>query len=316
VDANDGSPQDCWLSPDTREYLVGLSKARSRASTNSSPGPPSLGDQLNNVDAISPNGEAGGYAPRTVAPPPGLRTVEVPLASDSTFFQILDMELSSLSALQEREKSSLTQEIIQVGDEIKAVSDTASAGSKSDLDSWREIFRLYIESQVFFSTGERDAGMRGSSSAQRQLQLFTEAVLRQKRGLRLKKSNKATLDRFIHVNLKLLKNLKFHEINRLALTKIMKSIALEHRFSLLATNHSQSSTNAQRCMLKRPYQPSYPPNPRWHKQWRRQSASISQRAFSTSFPSSPTTSAPYALAFRTNPYGFDAATSSVSAASW
>jgi len=214
---------------------MSLPETRSRAGTTSSPtrsdSDENSFDRLDSCDTAlrekylsdHANGDFFGRGSKTTGKRPALKTVDVPLSSDSTFFQVLNKELSSLADLQEREILRLTEEVVQVGNEIQVMSETAKSGSKSDLATWREIFRLYIESQVFFSTGERNTGMRNSASAHNQLQAFLSVISTQKRGFKLKKT-KVTLDHFLRVNMELLKNLKFHEINRLALTKIMKSI--------------------------------------------------------------------------------------------
>jgi E3 ubiquitin-protein ligase BAH len=240
---------------------MSLPKTQSRAETTGS-GADST-DCLDEADAgqaldgnLTPVADAvNKSSSRTLEKAPGPKTVEVPLSSDSAFFQILNKELSILNDLQERERNRLTQEIVLVGNEVKAISDAASSSAKSDLNTWREIFRLYTESQVFFSTGERDAGMRNSTSAQKQLQSFTDVVARQKRGFKLKKSSKASLDRFLRVNVELLRNLRFHEINSLALTKIMKSIInIVFNKHIPITNVGQNLTSVRPCMLKRPCQ--------------------------------------------------------------
>jgi hypothetical protein len=92
---------------------------------------------------------------------------------------------------------------------------------------WRELFDLYLQAGVFFSTHELDRGKRDSTAAARQLQWFQSEVTR--RGLKdlfkLPASHQA-LDRFIRINITLLRNLKFQEINQKAISKILKSMFL------------------------------------------------------------------------------------------
>jgi E3 ubiquitin-protein ligase BAH len=94
---------------------------------------------------------------------------------------------------------------------------------------WRELFDLYLQAGVFFSTHELDRGRRDSTAAARQLQWFQSEVT--KRGLKnlfkLPASHQA-LDRFIRINITLLRNLKFQEINQKAISKILKSMSLIH----------------------------------------------------------------------------------------
>jgi hypothetical protein len=81
---------------------------------------------------------------------------------------------------------------------------------KSDLYAWREIFQLYIESEVFESTSERDRGERDIEESERRLALFAERVtgrgLGDSRKLHLKASKDA-LETFLQLNVLIL-NLK------------------------------------------------------------------------------------------------------------
>ncbi len=54
--------------------------------------------------------------------------------------------------------------------------------TKSDLYAWREIFQLYVESEVFESMSERDRGERDLAETERRLSNFAERVTN--RGLR------------------------------------------------------------------------------------------------------------------------------------
>jgi E3 ubiquitin-protein ligase BAH len=84
---------------------------------------------------------------------------------------------------------------------------------------WRELFDLYLQAGVFFSTHELDRGRRDSTAAAQQRGL--------KNLFKLPASHQA-LDRFIRINITLLRNLKFQEINQKAISKILKSMSLIH----------------------------------------------------------------------------------------
>lgn len=81
---------------------------------------------------------------------------------------------------------------------------------KSDLYAWREIFQLYVESEVFESMSERDRGERDILDAEKRLAAFaarvTERGLGDTRKLKLKKSRDA-LETFLQLNV-LVVNLK------------------------------------------------------------------------------------------------------------
>lgn len=100
-----------------------------------------------------------------------------------------------------------------------------SANSKSDLYPWREIFRIYVESGIFFSNRESENHHeRTVEKAQEQLALFNSEIHRL--GLRTKFKNPYSLQllrRFIGVNMDVLRVMRFQAINKLAMTKILKS---------------------------------------------------------------------------------------------
>lgn len=99
-----------------------------------------------------------------------------------------------------------------------------SSFHKSDLNRWRELFDLYLQAGIFFSTNEFDHGSRTSAMAAQKLQWFqSEVVKRDIMGLFKLKASHAALQQFIKINLAILQNLKFQEINQRAITKILKS---------------------------------------------------------------------------------------------
>lgn len=145
---------------------------------------------------------------------------------DSEFFGLLKNDVSSLGAIQEAEQRSMTDEIRALGKEIAKLAVPAKS-NKTDLGRWRNIFDLYLQAGVFFSTNELDHGSRTSSVALRQLQWFQAQVtkLDLPMSFKLVRSREA-LDRFTRINMALLRNLKFQEINQLAISKILKSLCL------------------------------------------------------------------------------------------
>jgi E3 ubiquitin-protein ligase BAH len=83
---------------------------------------------------------------------------------------------------------------------------------------------IYLQAGIFFSTNELDHGSRDSTVALRQLQWFQSEVTKRKL-LELCKlpASRQALDRFVSINVTLLRNLKFQEINQTAIAKIIKS---------------------------------------------------------------------------------------------
>jgi E3 ubiquitin-protein ligase BAH len=150
-------------------------------------------------------------------------TVEVPLVFDAEFFDMLQSDVNKLDALQVEEETKMTAEVVELGKDVSLVCRT-SRFSKSDLAQWRRIFELYLDAEVFFSTHERDHGTRSSQTALKQLQWFQTEVEKTHlaKNFKLRESQRA-FSRFVNLNLGLLKNLQFQELNKLAIVKILKS---------------------------------------------------------------------------------------------
>jgi len=147
----------------------------------------------------------------------------VPLTFDAEFFGLIKSDILSLDEIQLNEQKALTEEIHMLGNEISKLA-IPGKSSKTDLERWRDVFKLYLQAGVFFSTNELDHGSRTSSVALRQLQWFQSQLSSRNlpKLFKLSKSRDA-LERFTRINMTLLRNLKFQEINQLAITKILKS---------------------------------------------------------------------------------------------
>lgn len=214
VDPKDGAPVDAALSPETREYLQNLTRNQRQTSPRITEIPE---EPACDLFTESHNSFHGG-------PSETYHKVEVPLQSDSEFFQMLQQELSSLGALQANERVQMTTEINTLAHEIAKVANPLKSHKASDLYAWRDIFEMYIESGIFFSTNERNGGTRNSTVAQTQLQGFMDILDRQASTKRLKRNeSRIALEQFLRINLDLLRNLKFQEINQTAMAKILKS---------------------------------------------------------------------------------------------
>ena len=129
----------------------------------------------------------------------------------------------NLDSIQETEQKGLASEIVTLSTEVTAIT-KPSKYSKSDLYRWRELFEIYLDASPFFSTRESDSGSRDSTTAAQQLQWFQSEVTKRRlvTSFKLPASRKA-LDRFVAINITLLQNMSFQEINKKAITKILKS---------------------------------------------------------------------------------------------
>lgn len=231
---SNGFPLDAYLSPETRTYLQYLATRTSRPQSVTGQG--SDNDVVKSSQALHKNDLDGVLHEPTIemaSKPSTLwmdtirddyQKVEVPLRYDSEFFHILNVELTGLHKLQTYEGSKLTAEICRVGQEISNLASPSQGCTKSDLYSWREVINLYTDSKIFFSTAEQDSFRRDSSTAQKQLQQFSTKLgeLKATKFFRRQKSY-AAMERFLFINLTLLRNLKFQELNSTAMSKILKS---------------------------------------------------------------------------------------------
>jgi len=154
-----------------------------------------------------------------------IRRFEIPLTFDTEFFGLLQGDVTNLDRLQAGEQDAITDKITALSHEVTQLT-KPSKYSKTDLYRWRELFDLYLQAGVFFSTHEIDHGSRNSTVALKQLQWFQSEVTKAGivKSFKLPASHQA-LERFISINVTLLQNLKFQEINRLAITKILKSMS-------------------------------------------------------------------------------------------
>ncbi|EXJ89781.1 hypothetical protein A1O3_02848 [Capronia epimyces CBS 606.96] len=243
VDPRDGSPMDAWLSPETRRNLLRLAR-NSRANVSTARAwPESVDGRARDWAPAETRGSEPEGDSAAADPDPDqdqdqdqVQTVEIPLTSDSEFFQILRRELSDLDHLQEAEQTRLREEIVKLGNELRVVKASKSKRSKEEVDAWRQILELYSDAEVFASSHEVDAGARDAAHAQKQFQEFSQALsLQQRAGFKLGKGATMALDRFLRINVKLLRLLRFQEINRTALHKIMKKF--DKRTALHARSH-------------------------------------------------------------------------------
>jgi uncharacterized coiled-coil DUF342 family protein len=177
---------------------------------------PSLDDPLSSPTTISSTGSGRR---------PGYRTVEVPITSDSEFFSKLAAELSGLELLQQREEKRMHGEIQQLGQQIARLTDPDRRANKKLISVWREIFQIYLESDIFFGTTETDHQSRDFEKAAERFELFSSKIAQQGLVDKFKKpENLKALNMFMQLNREILQGLRFGEINRTAMMKILKSM--------------------------------------------------------------------------------------------
>ncbi|GAP89815.2 putative RING-14 protein [Rosellinia necatrix] len=222
IHLEDGVAVDAKLSPPTRDFLqkLALSNSATAGTSLSSKGSlpvPSIASSDSQNSGVTGNAT-------------DIRQVEVPLVFDAEFFGILQTDVTNIGALQEEEQAKLEGQIGILGEELgKAIEPSRGRRARGDLDIWRQIFELYLDARIFFSSRESDHGARTSTQAVEQLRWFQDQVVQRKLVQRLKlDASQAAFGNFVTINTALLSILKFQEINRLAVSKILKSMPGAH----------------------------------------------------------------------------------------
>jgi E3 ubiquitin-protein ligase BAH len=226
-------PVNATLSTDTRKYLKILAASRGKADNHSSPvneavevSNPGKGNS-HSIPVNEPDDESlrerYSIGMTSSANDSQVRRVEIPLRFDVEFFGLLQEDVTTLDALQAREQKAMTEKITALSKDMANLT-SPSKFTKTDMYRWRELFDIYLQAQIFFSTREQDHGSRSSAVAARQLGWFQNEVTR--RGLLEDFKLPASLQafgRFVTINITLLQNLKFQEMNQKAIGKILKS---------------------------------------------------------------------------------------------
>ncbi|ODN98984.1 hypothetical protein I350_07135 [Cryptococcus amylolentus CBS 6273] len=195
----------------------------------------------------------------------------IPLASDLAFFSLLTTALTSLSLFHARQQTLFQQSVERLcamisksispqGSSLEVLptpltpsgsdmsdtvprlhASTSAKASKKDLYAWREIFSLWIESQIFESTAERDRGERTIEQAESRLQKFAAEVVKRRLGDRRTMKGKKVREaweEFLRLNMLLLDLKRFQTANIKAAQKILKKH--DKRTALTASTGFQS----------------------------------------------------------------------------
>ncbi|QDS71324.1 hypothetical protein FKW77_002036 [Venturia effusa] len=235
VDEQTGEPFDARLAPETKSYIHELALNAKLTDVRLGDAPEVTSDRIS--ESWLPENRANRLS-RTH------RLVEVPLTTDLEFFDRLQNELSSIAKLQNTERDKLHGDITKVGRDLAKATDPQDKKGKQDLTRWRKVFELYVDSRVFFATNERDHGPQNFASAQKRYSMFVEKA--HKLGLlsKFKKTESAAaLQSFLAINSRLLRNIRFVEINQTAMTKILKKFDKRTALSIKSTFPSQLPTS-------------------------------------------------------------------------
>jgi len=164
------------------------------------------------------------------------------------FFDALEPKLAQQEELQQAESRRLDGEIVRLGHDIEALTEPIENKrhkfrSRDDVAQWRRLFELYTESTVFFSTHEQDHGVRSFDLAKKQLQTFSDLLVKQGIVQNFKSPrSRIAFDSFVRINLDILRVMRFQEINAMAVRKILKKF--DKRTALNAATAYRASTTS------------------------------------------------------------------------
>lgn len=147
--------------------------------------------------------------------------LEISLIQDSKFFQILYDEIEDLNQFQQERETELTSKVDTIAREISTL--TSPNLKKSDMYIWREIFQMYIESQIFFSTSSRQTGYVDINLSKEKYTKFLQQVAKSNIINRFKqKDSQNAFMEFKRMNDEILMISNYQNFNSMAVTKILK----------------------------------------------------------------------------------------------
>ncbi|KAK9350217.1 hypothetical protein V1523DRAFT_355768 [Lipomyces doorenjongii] len=128
------------------------------------------------------------------------------------------LELAALFTWQAGQEKRLIEQVNIISRRLPHV--VSPLGKKNDLYAWREIFRLYIDADIFFSRLEQDQGERGVEQAHERFTRFMDKIRQTNVIDRLKSSeSKAIFELFWDLNLTLLQSAECQELNAIKISK-------------------------------------------------------------------------------------------------
>lgn len=227
VDSKTGTPLDATLAPETRANLEKLARSEMLISSRHA----ELGHALHQVNSLHPSREGDSTSDESDKEGPAeTKWIQIPLVSAKNFFDTLEPKLDELEALNDAEEKKLEMDILDLGDMVEDVTEPVREGfeakrkmSYRDLYFWREMFRLYLEKPIFYSETERNRGALSFDEAKRNLQAYDEQL--RSTGLLAKMRTplaKKAAQRFLDLNVDILRIMHFQEMNARAMRKILK----------------------------------------------------------------------------------------------
>ncbi|TFK86301.1 hypothetical protein K466DRAFT_600460 [Polyporus arcularius HHB13444] len=209
---------------------------------------------LEAADSPEDHDALGGLDATNGDPSSSSQELIIPLASDTAFFRTLCEALEGLSAYLVTKRAEFEKSLQTLSHDISSAARPSSSSSsfhayspfttdpasisvstgplalmhRSDLETWRQIFQLYAEADIFQGHQERFRGERDVEDAEARLAAFTarlhESLANGSLKLRLKQSRTA-LNSFMELNTFILNLRKFQYVTSEATRKILKKHA-------------------------------------------------------------------------------------------
>lgn len=222
-----GTPLDARLAPETRESLRKLARHELVVVNGRK-------DHYGDRRHSNTQEETGLLQEEDISSSsPDARWVQVPLNSANDFFETLEPKLQDLEKLRDEETHNLEEAILDLGSAVEDVVQPVREGfetrremSYRDLYFWREMFRLYLETPIFYNETERRRGALTFTEAKSNLEKF-DLQLRSTGLLAKMKTPQAqrAAKQFLDLNVQILSIMHFQEMNARAMTKILKKFA-------------------------------------------------------------------------------------------
>lgn len=147
--------------------------------------------------------------------------LKISLLQDSKFFQVLYDEIEDLDKFKEERETEITKDVENLANNIGSVA--APKIKKSDMYIWREIFQFYIESEIFFSTVEREAGEINIEVSRERYFKFLQHLHETKIVTKFQqKQSFLAFEKFKQMNFEVMKISNYQTFNNMAVRKILK----------------------------------------------------------------------------------------------
>ncbi|OAD73798.1 hypothetical protein PHYBLDRAFT_145270 [Phycomyces blakesleeanus NRRL 1555(-)] len=151
---------------------------------------------------------------------PHMKTLVLELEQDDEFFYTLMMEMDLASKLQATTSDKFKLDIDGLESQMAKV---AAPSEKDDMYTWRAIFNIYMDAQIFKGKIESDRTMRSVQKSKQQMTWFMNQIESKRLATKLKsKSSKIAFEQFIGVNTALITMKHYQALNHTAMTKILK----------------------------------------------------------------------------------------------